>query len=690
VGDGHDIGSTKESFQQTDTAFGGDVEFVMTTIETLAAVLETHHDEEEIARVVDAYEFALDAHHGQVRKTGESYINHPLEAALILADLRLDIATIQAALLHDTIEDCEQVTFEIVQDRFGAEVAGLVDGVTKLGRIEFETQTQQQSESMRKMLIAMASDIRVILIKLADRLHNMRTLDALSADKQIEKSRETMEIFAPLAHRLGMSQIKWELEDLAFRHLNPEKYAEIATMVKQSRPEREAYTQRVMGEIEHALDEVGISAEIQGRPKHFNSIYQKMINKGKDFSEIYDLLALRIIVDNIKDVYGALGTVHNIYTPMPGRFKDYVAMPKFNMYQSLHTTVIGPVGSPLEIQIRTREMHRMAEYGVAAHWRYKEGTAAGSFDERLAWLRQMLEWQTELDDPSEFMEELKIDLFQEEVFVFTPTGDVKSLKRGATPLDFAFHIHTEVGFYCVGAKVNGAIVPLTYELQNGDRVEILTNKSTHPSRDWLGIVTTSSARSKIKAYFKKQELEGVKPAVEETEKTQPAPQRRAEHPKKRNRRNAGVRIEGLEHPLVKLARCCNPVPGDDIIGFVTRGRGVSIHRRLCPNAESLNCSPGRIIEVEWDADPLATYQVEVALKAVDRLRLLHDVTVLVADAGVDIISSSSYAHPDGFVDMRYLFEMSDLSRLDALIKELRRVQGVFEAHRMIPSKAARR
>jgi len=658
----------------------------VTTIETLAAVLETHHDADEIARVVDAYEFAKAAHTGQLRKTGEPYINHPLETALILADLRLDIHSIQAALLHDTIEDCEHITFETVAEQFDEEVALLVDGVTKLGRIEFETQTQQQSESMRKMLIAMASDIRVILIKLADRLHNMRTLDALPPDKQIEKSRETMEIFAPLAHRLGMSQIKWELEDLAFSHLNPDKYAEIAQMVQQSRDERDAYARVVMKEIDTALREVGIEADIQGRPKHFHSIYQKMINKGKDFSEIYDLLALRIIVDNIKDVYGALGTVHNIYTPMPGRFKDYVAMPKFNMYQSLHTTVIGPVGSPLEIQIRTKEMHRMAEYGVAAHWRYKEGTAAGSFDERLAWLRQMLEWQTELEDPSEFMEELKIDLFQEEVFVFTPKGDVKSLKRGATPLDFAFHIHTEVGFYCVGAKVNGAIVPLAYELQNGDRVEILTNRSTKPSRDWLNIVKTSSARSKIRAYFKKLDHMAVPVSAEELErKEKKSDTTIAEHPKKRNRRNAGIQIEGLEHPLVKLARCCNPVPGDEIIGFVTRGRGVSVHRKLCPNAESLNRSPERIIDVNWDSDSQAIYQVEVMIKAVDRLRLLHDVTVLVADAGVDIISSSSYAHPDGMVDMRYLFEMADLSRLDGIIDDLREVPGVFEAHRMMPS-----
>ena len=661
----------------------------MTSIESLAAVLETHHDADEIARVIDAYEFACDAHTGQFRKTGEEYINHPLETALILADLRLDIHSIQAALLHDTIEDCEDVTFDTIKDRFGEEVAVLVDGVTKLGRIEFETQTQQQSESMRKMLIAMASDIRVILIKLADRLHNMRTLDALPPKTQIEKSRETMEIFAPLAHRLGMSQIKWELEDLAFHHLNPEKYEEISQMVKQSRDERDAYAERVMGEIDVALREVGIEGDIQGRPKHFHSIYQKMINKGKDFSEIYDLLALRIIVDNIKDVYGALGTVHNIYTPMPGRFKDYVAMPKFNMYQSLHTTVIGPVGSPLEIQIRTKEMHRMAEYGVAAHWRYKEGTAAGTFDERLAWLRQMLEWQTELDDPSEFMEELKIDLFQEEVFVFTPKGDVKSLKRGATPLDFAFHIHTEVGFYCVGAKVNGAIVPLGYELQNGDRVEILTNKSTRPSRDWLNIVKTSSARSKIKAYFKKIDHMAVRVTPEELAKRDAkAEPQVAQHPKKRNRRNAGIRIEGLEHPLVKLARCCNPVPGDDIIGFVTRGRGVSVHRKACPNAESLTRSPERMIEVAWDGDPQAVYQVEVMVKAVDRLRLLQDVTALVADAGVDIISSSSYAHPDGMVDMRYLFEMGNLSSLDGIIKDLRGIPGVFEAHRKLPSEAS--
>jgi GTP pyrophosphokinase len=658
----------------------------VTTIETLAAVLETHHESDDIARIIDAYEFAQEAHEGQFRTTGEPYIHHPLETAVILADLRLDISTLQAALLHDVIEDNDDITFDIVEDRFGEEVAQLVDGVTKLGRIEFDTHTEQQSESMRKMLIAMASDIRVILIKLADRLHNMRTLSALLPEKQIEKSRETMEIFAPLAHRLGISQIKWELEDLAFRHLNAEKYDEISLMVKQSRYERDAYTHRVMDAIEEALGEVGIEAEIQGRPKHFYSIYQKMITKGRDFSEIYDLLALRIIVESIKDVYGALGTVHNIYTPMPGRFKDYVAMPKFNMYQSLHTTVIGPMGYPLEIQIRTTEMHRMAEYGVAAHWRYKEGTAAGSFDERLAWLRQMLEWQTELDDPSEFMEELKIDLFQEEVFVFTPKGDVKSLKRGATPLDFAFHIHTEVGFHCVGAKVNGSIVPLAYELQNGDRVEILTNRSTQPSRDWINVVKTSSARSKIRSFFKKLEREegrGVvePPAKPVTKIEQPV----AQAPKKRSRRNAGIRIEGIEHPLVRLARCCNPVPGDAIMGFVTRGRGVSIHRKLCPNAESLTQNPERMIPVEWDDGSHAIYQVEVLIKAIDRLRLLQDVTILVADTGVDIISSSSYAHPDGVVDMRYLFEIGDLSRLDGLIEGLRQVPGVFGAHRMMPS-----
>ncbi|MCL2024958.1 MAG: bifunctional (p)ppGpp synthetase/guanosine-3',5'-bis(diphosphate) 3'-pyrophosphohydrolase [Coriobacteriia bacterium] len=586
------------------------------TIEALAARLAENHDADEIASVVEAYEFSLLAHEGQLRESGDEFITHPLEVATILADLRLDFRTIEAALLHDTVEDCPGIELADVQRRFGAEVALLVDGITKLRKIEFDTYTEQQSESMRKMIIAMARDIRVILIKLADRLHNMRTLSALPQDKQIEKSRETMEIFAPLAHRLGISQIKWELEDLAFRYLDPVKYSMVAQMVHQSRAQRDEYAMQVMAEIQAVLDEHDITAEIQGRPKHLYSIYQKMIAKGKDFSEIYDLLGLRIVVDTIPDVYSVLGLVHSLYTPIPGRFKDYVAMPKFNMYQSLHTTVIGPAGNPLEVQIRTHEMHRTAEYGVAAHWRYKGHD--DDFDERLSWLRQMLEWQTELEDPSEFMEELKIDLFQEEVFVFTPKGEVKSLKRGSTPLDFAFHIHTEIGIHYVGAKVNGEIVPRTYELQNGDRIEVLTQQSAAPTREWLDIVVTSSARSKIRSFLarearKESRLLGEAGTTDESAPFVPAPK-----PAKKRKRQKG----------------------------------------LAPRAE-------------------------IAVRATDRLRLLQDVTMQVAGASVDIIESSSYAHPDGVVDMRFLFEMGDLTRLEALFDDLRRVPGVFEVRRVM-------
>lgn len=708
------------------------------------------------------YEFAEKAHEGQKRKSGEPFIIHPLNTALILADLNMDLATIQAAMLHDTVEDSPDVSLELVEQEFGEEVASLVDGVTKLGRIDFATNSEQQSESMRKMLIAMARDIRVILVKLADRLHNMRTLSALKPERQLVKARETRDIFAPLAHRLGISQIKWELEDLAFSYLDPVKYEQISRMVRESRDQRKAYAAQVMEEIQQELESVHIKAEIGGRPKHLYSIYQKMITKGKDFSEIYDLIALRIIVDSVKDVYGALGTVHSLYKPMPGRFKDYVAMPKFNMYQSLHTTVIGPSGRPLEIQIRTEEMHRMAEYGVAAHWRYKEGNFKEdkSFDERLAWLRQMLEWQTDLKDPQEFMDALRVDLFEEEVFVFTPKGDVRSLKRGSTPLDFAFAIHTEVGYHCVGAKVNGQIVPLASELQMGDRVEILTNKNAHPSRDWLNIVRTSSAKSKIKSYLAKttreddllrghdelvkalrkhgltitskriekalgelaeemnysspsdleaqigagklsaklvatrvlkamakeglideELLEPQQPAREELAPNMPmAPPRNA----RRSHPGDGVVVKGIDHVLVRLAKCCNPVPGDDIIGFVTRGRGVSVHRATCPNAANLMASAERLIEVEWDNKAKTTYHVEVFIQALDRLRLLQDVTMKIAESGVNILSSATTTQKDGIVDMRFLFEIGEMSRLDILVNDLRGIDGVFEARRALP------
>ncbi len=725
------------------------------TLEQIEAQVRAYNPDADLTGLDLAYEFAVSAHEGQSRKSGEPFINHPIEVALILAELHLDTATLKAALLHDTVEDSD-VTMTQVREQFGDEVAELVDGVTKLGRIEFETLSEQQSNNLRKMLIAMAKDIRVILIKLADRLHNMRTLAALPPERRVEKARETMEIYAPLAHRLGISQVKWELEDLAFYYLEPLKFHQVGRMVAESRTEREAYAGQVIDQLHDELAQVGITAEIAGRPKHLYSIYQKMAGKGKDFNEIYDLIALRVIVDSVKDVYGALGTVHSIWKPVPGRFKDYVAMPKFNMYQSLHTTVIGPSGRPLEIQIRTEDMHRTAEYGVAAHWRYKEGSRGDeSFDERLAWLRQMLEWQTELKDPREFMEALKIDLFEEEVFVFTPKGDVISLKTGSTPIDFAYAIHTEVGNHCVGAKVNGAIVPLSYELQMGDRIDVLTNKNASPSRDWLNIVKTSSARSKIRNYFSKanrvDDLHGGKDELskvmrkhgmgigskaaekaldavagemnyakgedllaqigagklsaklvgthllklmskegdaaakeqvkaEELPLDQPmVPPRRARH-----RTGGGVVVKGIDDVLVRLARCCNPVPGDEIIGFVTRGRGVSVHRTTCPNAAELLSSPERIIEVDWDSGSKATYQVEIFVEALDRLRLLQDVTMAIGESGVNILSSATTTHRDGLVDMRFLFEIGEMGRLDALLREVRLVDGVFEARRMLP------
>jgi len=749
------------------------------TIDVLIEGILRTNPNAHIEAIRKAYDFAEKAHGGQMRKSGAPFISHPLEVAHILSELNMDSATIQAALLHDAVEDVDEISIADVKEEFGEEVADLVDGVTKLGKVSYTTRSEQQSDSMRKMLIAMAKDVRVILIKLADRLHNMRTLDALPEQKRILKSRETIEIFAPLAHRFGISAIKWELEDLAFSYLNPEKYHQIELMVQESRAAREAYGNEIMDEIKSVLETVHIEAKIQGRPKHFYSIYQKMQNRGKDFSEIHDLIALRIIVDSVKDVYGVLGMVHNLYKPMPGRFKDYIAMPKFNMYQSLHTTVIGPTGRPLEIQIRTAEMHRRAEYGIAAHWRYKEGkpmSADDKLDDRLSWLRQILDWQNETSDPVEFMDALRIDLFDEEVFVFSPKGDVKSLKKGATPLDFAYSIHTEVGHTTVGAKVNGTIVPLAYQLEMGDQIEILTNKNSSPSRDWLDIVVTSSARSKIRAFLSKStraddltrgrdmlmkvmRKHGVSVATRKVEKelalvahdmhykttddlyaqigssklsarlvgtrllkqlaasgllakdskgakvlaaeeltdrpggaasvteaeftleTAMLPPRHARKPKPTG---GGVRVPGLDDVLVRLSKCCNPVPGDDIVGFVTRGRGVSVHRAKCPNVRELQNTPERFIKVEWDRSTHATYHIEVFVQALDRLRLLQDVTVKVAESGVNILSSATTTHKDGIVDMRYLFETGEMGNLDALLSALRGVEGVFVARRMLP------
>ena len=729
------------------------------TLEGIEAQIRSYNPSADLRGLEDAYAFALEHHAGQMRKSGEPFISHPLEVAMILAGLNLDTATLQAAILHDVVED-STVSLKEVRTRFGDEVASLVDGVTKLGRIKFSSLAEAQSQNMRKMLIAMAKDIRVILIKLADRLHNMRTLAALPEEKQRQKAIETMEIYAPLAHRLGISSIKWELEDLAFYYLEPRKFAQIQKMVAESRAAREAYLHQVIDQLSGELEAIGIHSDISGRPKHLYSIYQKMTHRGKDFSEIYDLIALRVIVDSVKDVYGALGTVHSIWKPVPGRFKDYVAMPKFNMYQSLHTTVIGPAGRPLEIQIRTEEMHRTAEYGIAAHWRYKEGGRADeAFDERLAWLRQMLEWQTELKDPREFMEALKIDLFEDEVFVFTPKGDVVSLRRGSTPIDFAYMIHTEVGHHCVGAKVNGSIVTLDYELQMGDRVEILTNKNSWPSRDWLSIVKTSSARSKIRSHFSKATREddlvkgkdelvkvlrkqglgvgwsavakaleviaremnlqeaddllaaigsgkqspkqvvtklikvlakdAASPAQPEAEASVPVLQ--PSRAVSRRRSSTGVRVKGIDDVLVRLAHCCNPVPGDTIVGFVTRGRGVSVHREDCPNARELvSTSPERILEVEWDTGASTTYQVEIVIEALDRTRLLQDVSIALADAGVNVLSAAVTTDRQGVAYLRFLFELGNMDQLQKVLSTVRGVDGVFDARRTMPEGGKRR
>lgn len=731
----------------------------------LQSMTATYFSQEEQALLEKAFTFASNAHKGQCRKSGEPFIAHPVEVAIILADLRMDVETVIAALLHDTVEDTD-VTSEIVEQEFSEQVAHLVDGVTKITRIEVESLTDEQAATIRKMLVAMNKDIRVIVIKLADRLHNMRTLGALREDRRIFKSRETLEIYAPIAHRLGINSIKWELEDLAFYYLEPNKFKQISRMVTESRAEREAYLDQIINILRDETVKVGIQSQIMGRPKHLYSIYQKMTKKGKGFSEIYDLIAVRMIVKTVKDCYSALGAVHALWHPMPGRFKDYIAMPKFNMYQSLHTTVIGPAGRPLEVQIRTEEMHRQSEYGVAAHWRYKEkgGKGGDAIDQQLAWLRQMVDWQDDSRDSREFLKDLKVDLAPTEVFVFTPKGEAMSLRAGSTPVDFAYAIHTEVGNHCVGAKVNGSIVPLAYELQMGDRVEILTQKSANPSRDWLTMVKTPSARNKIRSYFSKisrgddlqngrdrlshemrkhglgissaQSMRVVKSVADSLgyndaddmlvnigtgkESSQHVANRllkilvdkgneadatpgfgasdmstgklppmltSVNRPKKHEAHTSnGVVVKGIDDVLVRLSRCCNPVPGDDILGFVTRGRGVSVHRADCPNAADLMTEPERIIDVAWERDlPKNTsFKVEVFIEALDRMNLLRDVTVVLSDMGASVLACSTTLHRDSMVEMRFLFQVSDIGHIDEVLNRLRAVQGVFDARRMVP------
>ncbi|MGH2923602.1 MAG: RelA/SpoT family protein [Solirubrobacterales bacterium] len=719
------------------------------------AVIQEHEtdpaESDEREEIERAFAFACESHAGQERKSGEDFITHPLGVARICAGLRLDGATLCAALLHDTVEDTS-ASLDQVRERFGDEIAQLVDGVTKLTEITFKSRDERQAENYRKMMVAMASDVRVILIKLADRLHNMRTLDALPKQKQQEKARETLEIFAPLAHRLGIHAIKWELEDLAFATLHPRKYEEIKELVAQQRAERERYVTDAGRFLSEELKGVGVEAEISGRAKHFYSIYTKMTRKGREFNEIFDLTAMRVLVGSVKDCYGAIGIVHSLWKPLPGRFKDFVAMPKANMYQALHTTVIGPEGRPLEIQIRTPDMHELAEYGISAHVAYKEGAASDDpAKEKMTWLRQLLENEGEAD-PKQFLEALKVDLFEDEVFVFTPKGEVKNLSAGSTPLDFAYSIHTDVGHRCVGARVNGKIVPLHYQLRSGDIVEVLTAKQGRgPSRDWLKLVRTSRARNKIRAWFKREgredaERHGREQLMESLRKrglpqhkvsgsplfadviremgfrkaddfyialgqskistkvvankvmqrlkrgeaveTEPAQGLITGSDEGRRRvREAsgyGIKVKGVDEVAVRLAKCCRPVPGDEIVGYVSLGRGITVHREDCRNLKALSKAPERLTDVSWDGDNEASYRVELQVDAWDRTRLLEDLSRTFAEAGLNILEAKcTTKHP--MVKNRFVVEVGDTEQLKQAISRLRNIDSVFDAYRVTPT-----
>jgi GTP pyrophosphokinase len=725
----------------------------------LFAIVEEHAEQ---ALAVDrecvqqAFVYACVHHADQLRRSGDEFITHPVGVAKICAGMRLDTETLCAALLHDTVEDTS-ASLEQVREAFGEDVAGLVDGVTKLEGLTFQSRDEAQAENYRKMVVAMATDIRVILIKLADRLHNMRTIAAMPKQKQIEKSRETLDIYAPIAHRLGIHAIKWELEDLAFQTLHPRKYNEIKGLVAQQRGERERYVAEAGEYVAQELTELGIRAEISGRAKHFYSIYSKMTKKGREFNEIYDLTAMRVIVDSVKDTYGAVGVIHSLWKPLPGRFKDFIAMPKFNMYQSLHTTVIGPEGRPLEIQIRTREMHDLAEFGIAAHWMYKEGGTEGDGiqdrDGKLKWLRSLLDWQQDMSDPREFMETLKVDLFEDEVFVFTPRGEVKSLAAGATPLDFAYEIHTDVGHRCVGAKVNGKIVPLSYVLRSGDIVEVLTSKRERgPSRDWLALVKTTRARNKIKAWFKAESRRDTehtgREQLQDALKKQGLPAQKlvgsplladviremgfrkgddfyialggakisaktvvnkvmqrlkqgeaaeseptaADDLLKTNRRRSrpttsssrfGIAVQGIDEVMLRLAKCCRPVPGDPIVGYISLGRGITIHREDCPNVAVLRKDPDRFTQVSWDGDAETSFRVEIEVDGWDRHRLLEDMSRTFAEAGINILDAHcTVNHP--MVKNRFVVEVGDTRTLDQAINRLRNIDAVFDAYRVTP------
>ena len=717
-------------------------------LERVISSLNTYHPKSDIKPIVQAYEAADRMHAGQLRKSGERYITHPVAVTEILAELGMTAPTLVAALLHDTVEDCG---YELEQLRldFGDEVMRLVDGVTKLDKLKYgESST---AETVRKMVVAMAKDIRVLVIKLADRLHNMRTIQYMLPEKQAQKARETIEIYAPLAHRLGMNTLKWELEDLAFATLEPKVYEEVARLVGQYAPARNHYLETLMSEVDENLHEARIKATVTGRPKHIYSVYQKMSLKGRDLDDIHDLMGIRILVDSVRDCYGALGVIHSLWNPLPGRFKDYIAMPKFTMYQSLHTTVMGPEGKPVEMQIRTMEMHRTAEYGVAAHWRYKQRSVGGKQVDDFSWLRQLLDWQRETEDPDEFLDALRYELASNEVYVFTPKGDVIALPAQSTPIDFAYAVHTEVGHRCVGARVNGKLAPLESTLANGDVLEIFTSKAegAGPSRDWLNIAVSGRAKSKIKAWFTKERREdAIEQGREELSKAlrkQGLPIQRlmtttslsavademnldgipslyaavgegnvsaasvivrlvtrhggeiateddlsegmtpaALFTRRTTRRatDSGVVVKGAADVWTKLARCCMPVPGDDIIGFVTRGAGVSVHRRTCTNSGDLLSQPERLLPVEWAPTTKSQFFVNIQVDAIDRPRLLLDVTRALADTHVNIINASATSTGDNTATNRFTFEMGDLRHLTQVLKAVRAVDGVYDAYRV--------
>ena len=712
-------------------------------IAPLLAAYRRRHPKAPTAMISRAFAEAANAHAGQARNSGEAYVEHPLAVAMIVAELGLDDVSIAAALLHDSVEDTS-LTVETITSSFGPEVAAIVDGVTKLDRLRFDSKEEQQAASMRKMLVAMAKDLRVLLIKLADRLHNMRTIAAMPTWKQQRTATETLEIYAPLAHRLGMQDLKQQLEDLAFASMHPKRYAEIEQMVSTRSPERDLYLDQVLASVRERLTELKVTGEVTGRPKHLWSIYEKMVVKGKEFDDIFDLVGIRVVVDRVEDCYAALGSIHAVWKPVQGRIKDYIAMPKFNLYQSLHTTVVGPQGKPLEVQIRTREMHQRSEFGVAAHWAYKDGTTPGD----AAWIGRLLDWQSETSDPNAFMETLKGDLEQDEVFVFTPKGKVVTLPDGATPVDFAYTVHTEVGHNCIGARVNGRLQPLDSKLRSGDTVEIFTSKvDGGPSRDWLQIAVTPRARNKIRQWFSRErredaietgreelvkalrrealpvqklqssavlakvaaesgyaDLEALHVAIGENHvQAKTIAQRLARELRggeaeeqlpvtarspRRRRPTTGVHVEGLDDVMVRLSRCCTPVPGDEIMGFVTRGRGVSVHRTDCANAVSLaGGQEARVIDVDWDREQGdGTFVVSIEVKALDRSRLLRDVSATLADHHVNILSCTTQTGTDRISRMRFDFELADPGHLDSLVATIRRIDSVYDAYRILPGK----